>query len=62
MAKEAIKAENLGGGTETDFLAVSFSSPDYIGHAHGPNSVEQEDDFLRLIKNSEIFLMYWMPG
>jgi predicted AlkP superfamily pyrophosphatase or phosphodiesterase len=48
MAIAAIKGENLGKGTDTDFLAVSFSSPDRIGHAFGPNSVEQEDNYLKL--------------
>jgi predicted AlkP superfamily pyrophosphatase or phosphodiesterase len=48
MAKAAVIAENLGKGTVTDFLAVSFSSPDYIGHAFGPNSWEQMDDYVRL--------------
>lgn len=48
MALEALKGENLGKGTATDFLAVSFSTPDYIGHAFGPNSVEEEDIYLRL--------------
>jgi predicted AlkP superfamily pyrophosphatase or phosphodiesterase len=48
MAKAAVINEQLGADDITDFLAVSFSSPDYIGHAFGPNSIEQEDDFLRL--------------
>jgi predicted AlkP superfamily pyrophosphatase or phosphodiesterase len=48
MAIAAIKGENLGKGTDTDFLAVSFSTPDRIGHAFGPNSVEQEDNYLKL--------------
>lgn len=48
MAIEAIKGENLGKGKETDFLAISFSSTDKIGHRVGPNSIEQQDDFLRL--------------
>ncbi len=48
MAIEAIKGENLGKGKDTDFLAVSFSTPDRIGHAFGPNSVEQEDNYLKL--------------
>ncbi len=48
MAIAAIKGENLGKGSDTDFLAVSFSSPDRIGHAFGPNSVEQEDNYLKL--------------
>lgn len=48
LAKAAIAAENLGKGTATDFLTVSFSSPDYVGHAFGPNSWEQVDDYVRL--------------
>lgn len=48
MAIAAIKGENMGKGTQTDFLAVSFSSPDYVGHAFGPNSIEVEDVYLRL--------------
>ena len=50
FAIETIKSENLGKSGATDFLAVSFSSPDYIGHYYGPNSIEQEDDYLRLDK------------
>ncbi len=48
MAIAAIKGENMGKGQQTDFLAVSFSSPDYVGHAFGPNSIEIEDIYLRL--------------
>lgn len=48
FAKAAIQAEGLGKDEVTDFLAVSFSTPDYVGHAYGPNSVEEEDIFLRL--------------
>jgi hypothetical protein len=48
MAKAAITAEKLGDDDVTDLLAVSFSTPDYIGHAFGPNSVEEEDCYLRL--------------
>jgi predicted AlkP superfamily pyrophosphatase or phosphodiesterase len=48
LAKAAIAAEQLGKGAATDFLAVSFSSPDYVGHAFGPNSWEQVDDYARL--------------
>ncbi len=48
MAEAAVTAERLGRNSATDFLAVSFSSPDYIGHAFGPNSWEQLDDYARL--------------
>ena len=50
MAKAAILGEKLGVDAETDLLAISFSSPDYIGHTFGPNSIEAEDGFLRLDK------------
>jgi predicted AlkP superfamily pyrophosphatase or phosphodiesterase len=48
MAKAALKEEGLGRGTATDFLALSFSSTDYIGHKFGVNAVEVEDTYLRL--------------
>ncbi|HEX7904572.1 MAG TPA: alkaline phosphatase PafA [Chitinophagaceae bacterium] len=50
FAKAAVNGEQLGADAITDFLAVSYSSPDYIGHTFGPNSVEAEDGFLRLDK------------
>jgi predicted AlkP superfamily pyrophosphatase or phosphodiesterase len=56
MAKEAIAKEEMGKDSVTDFLAVSFSSPDYVGHAFGPNSIEVEDTYLRLDKElGELF-------
>lgn len=48
MAKAAVLAEELGKDDVTDLLAVSFSSPDYIGHAFGPNSWEIVDNYVRL--------------
>lgn len=48
MAVAAINGEQLGQHDVTDFLAVSFSSTDYVGHQFGPNSVEIEDVYLRL--------------
>jgi predicted AlkP superfamily pyrophosphatase or phosphodiesterase len=50
FAKSILINEQLGTDSETDLLAISYSSPDYIGHGYGPNSIEQEDDFLRLDK------------
>ncbi|MBS1510395.1 MAG: alkaline phosphatase family protein [Bacteroidetes bacterium] len=58
FAKAAIENENLGKNTVTDFLAVSISSTDYIGHTFGPNSIEIEDTYLRLDKDIESFLTY----
>jgi predicted AlkP superfamily pyrophosphatase or phosphodiesterase len=48
MAEAAIVSENLGRNVSTDFLAISFSSPDYIGHTFGPESWEQLDDYVKL--------------
>lgn len=56
--KAAIEGEMLGADEFTDMLALSFSSPDYIGHSFGPNSIEVEDTYLRLDKDIEDFLNY----
>lgn len=58
FAKSAIENERLGKNTVTDFLAVSISSTDYVGHSFGPNSIEIEDTYLRLDKDIESFLNY----
>jgi predicted AlkP superfamily pyrophosphatase or phosphodiesterase len=58
FAKKAIENENLGNNTVTDFLAISISSTDYIGHTFGPNSIEVEDAYLRLDKDIADFLQY----
>lgn len=55
-AKAALDGEEMGVDDITDFLAVSYSGPDYIGHGMGPNSVEVEDTYLRLDKNIEDLL------
>jgi len=55
FAREAIKNEKLGADEITDFLAISFSSPDYIGHNFGPNSIEIEDNYLRLDHDLGVF-------
>ncbi len=58
FAIEAIKNENLGTGTHTDFLTVSYSSTDYIGHQFGVNSIEVEDTYIRLDKDLERLFKY----
>lgn len=58
FAIETIINEQLGKTTTTDFLAVSFSSTDYIGHMYGPKSVEVEDTYLRLDKDIEALLLF----
>lgn len=58
LAKAAIENEALGKNTATDFLAVSLSSTDYIGHQFGPNSIEIEDTYLRLDRDLASFFTY----
>jgi len=58
FAEAAIESEALGKNTVTDFLTVSISSTDYIGHTFGPNSIEIEDTYLRLDQDIEKFLNY----
>jgi predicted AlkP superfamily pyrophosphatase or phosphodiesterase len=48
FAKQALVEEQLGQDAVTDYLSVSFSSTDYIGHVFGPSSLEAEDNILRL--------------
>jgi predicted AlkP superfamily pyrophosphatase or phosphodiesterase len=48
FAIAAIKAEELGADDYTDFLTLSFSSTDYVGHNFGVNSKEIEDAYIRL--------------
>jgi len=48
FALAAFRNENLGKSGETDFLCVSFSSPDIGGHTFGPYSIETQDMYLRL--------------
>lgn len=58
LSKLAIENEKLGQTGNTDFLAISCSSPDYVGHQFGPNSIEAEDTYLRLDKDLENFFNY----
>lgn len=59
LAIAAVKNENLGKGQFTDFLAVSFSSPDAVGHMYGPNSIEVQDVYLRMDRDfAEMFAFF----
>jgi len=58
MAEACIDGEQLGQKGSTDFLAVSFSSTDYVGHKYAPNSVEIEDTYLRMDKELALLLSY----
>jgi predicted AlkP superfamily pyrophosphatase or phosphodiesterase len=48
FALEALEKEALGKDANTDFLAISFSSTDYVGHKYGVNSKEVQDTYIRL--------------
>ncbi len=48
FAKSLIENEGLGQDEATDYLSVSFSSTDYVGHVFGIASLESEDNMLRL--------------
>ncbi|MDR3273073.1 MAG: alkaline phosphatase family protein [Flavobacteriaceae bacterium] len=58
FTEELISREKLGTDDDTDFLAVSFSSPDYISHAMGPRSIEVQDTYLRLDETLAGFFKY----
>lgn len=56
MAENAVDQLGLGKSGGTDFLGVSYSSPDYVGHAFGPRSREIQDVLIRLDKDlGELF-------
>jgi predicted AlkP superfamily pyrophosphatase or phosphodiesterase len=58
LAKAAVEGESLGSDSVTDFLAVSFSSTDYVGHRYGPHSIELQDTYLRLDRELADLLSY----
>lgn len=60
FVKEVIEKENLGNNPANvpDFLAVSFSSTDYVGHQFAINSAKIEDTYLRLDKDLGEFFNY----
>lgn len=48
FAKTLMEAEKIGQDEVTDYLSISFSSTDYVGHLFSPSSLEAEDNQLRL--------------
>jgi predicted AlkP superfamily pyrophosphatase or phosphodiesterase len=48
FALAAMKGEKLGEDEFTDLLAISFSTPDYVGHQFGTHAIEIQDIYLRL--------------
>lgn len=56
LAKACVNATKLGEFSDPDFLCVSMSATDYIGHQFGPNSMEVEDTYIRLDAQLASFL------
>ncbi len=66
MAQAMIEGEHIGKSAYTDFLSISFSSPDELAHKFGCNSVEIQDMMLLLDKQLSEFFTYldatYIPG
>ncbi len=56
FALHGVQALGLGTGPQTDVLAVSLSSTDYVGHRFGPDSREMHDQVLRDDRTIGVFL------
>lgn len=56
FAWRGVRAMDLGGGPQTDLLAVSLSTTDAVGHRFGPDSRELHDNVLRLDRALGVFL------
>jgi predicted AlkP superfamily pyrophosphatase or phosphodiesterase len=56
FALDGVKSLGLGSGPQTDLLAVSLSSTDYVGHRFGPDSREMHDQVLRDDRTIGVFL------
>jgi len=58
FAKQLIVNEGVGDDAVPDYLSVSFSSTDYVGHIFGPSSLEAEDNLLRLDRTLAALLSF----
>jgi arylsulfatase A-like enzyme len=58
FAETLIDRERLGRHDAPDYLSISFSSTDYVGHIFGPSSLESEDNLLRLDRTLARLLAY----
>jgi predicted AlkP superfamily pyrophosphatase or phosphodiesterase len=56
LALGAVTSLKLGSGPGTDFLAISFSALDIVGHQFGPRSHEVQDTLARLDRTLGTFL------
>ena len=58
LALKIFKNEKLGKNKSTDFISISYSSTDYIGHQYGPHSKEIYDTYIKLDKEIAKLLTY----
>lgn len=58
FAASLIDNEEIGSDAVTDYLSVSYSSTDYVGHIFGPSSLEAEDNLRRLDKSLSTLLAH----
>ena len=58
FAKTLLDKEQLGQDEVPDYLAISFSSTDYVGHIFGASSLETEDNLARLDRTLADLLAY----
>ncbi|MCB1773058.1 MAG: alkaline phosphatase family protein [Gammaproteobacteria bacterium] len=58
FAKTLLVEEGLGQDDVPDYLAVSFSSTDYVGHIFGASSLETEDNLVRLDRTLAALLRF----
>lgn len=58
MAESVADGMKLGQGPGSDFLGISFSTLDLVGHAYGPRSHEVQDVLVRLDRTLAEFLAH----
>ena len=58
FAKALIENEGIGADEVTDYLSISLSATDYVGHLFGPSSLEAEDNLIRLDRTLAELLSY----
>lgn len=56
FAREASRQLHVGEDAQTDLLAISIATPDYVGHAFGPESWEALDALVRVDREVGRFL------
>jgi arylsulfatase A-like enzyme len=56
FAATIVDRDKLGADDDPDVLYVGVSTPDYIGHYYGPDSMEVADDAIRLDRSLERFI------